>query len=158
MKRIRWDWRLLKLLALSRGFHVKEIPGQLPKERFKDRKGLAESTLHAKAKKGAPAPREIAEYLMTEEGLPTREGFEKTAKVVRLGLAALRGESSRAIGKKLDALTTEVASIRAVLKGALHVTGTVAGILLLVGLLSAGHQQADVSSSETTNAAQPPPR
>jgi hypothetical protein len=190
MKRIRWDWRLLKLIAESRGFLLKEIPGQLPKEKFKKRKGLAESTLHGKAKHGKPAQRRVAEYLASEEGLPTRKGFEKTAKVVRLGLAALNGLPSPTVagkldalrskldtthakidlngakldshtakldthGGKLDTLLTEVAAIRAVLKGAVHVTVTV---LLLVGLMMAGHQlRAGMSSAETASASQVPP-
>jgi hypothetical protein len=135
---------------MSRGFHVKEIPAQLPVEKFKNRKGLGESTLHAKAKKGAPAPRKLAEYLLTEEGLPTRKGFEKTAKVVRLGLAAFSGLPSPTIGKKLDTLLTEVAAIRTVLKVGLHVTTT---ILLLAGLMLAGrHLRADVSRTPTSAA------
>jgi hypothetical protein len=131
------------LIAQSRGWHLKELPGRLPVEQFPKRKGLAESTLHAKAKSGMRAPRKVAEYLMTEEGLPTRDGYKTTAKVVRLGFAVLNGLPSPTIGKKLDAvgtnldgnggkldtLLTEVAAIRAVLKGGLHVTGTVLGIV-----------------------------
>jgi hypothetical protein len=94
---------------------------------------------------------------MTEEGLPTRDGYKTTAKVVRLGLAVLSGLPSPTIGKKLDTLLTEVAAIRAVLKGALHVTGTVLSILLLVGLLSAGDQIRSATRSETTGATQLPP-
>jgi hypothetical protein len=61
-------------------------------------------------------------------------------------------------GRKLDALLTEVAGIRAVLKGGLHVTGTVLGIVLLVGLMIAGHQiRADTSRSETASATRLPP-
>jgi hypothetical protein len=162
MKRIRWDWRLLKLLVMSRGYLLKEVPGRLPVEEFPNRRGLAEKTLHGNVAEGKAAPRKIAEYLMTEEGMPTRPGYEKTAKVVRLGLAALRGESFRVIGKKLDAhsgkldkLLSEVEAIRAVLKVAVHVTATV---LLLVGLGFAGHQlRGDVSSGETASATRVPP-
>ncbi|HLL53540.1 MAG TPA: hypothetical protein VK447_08345 [Myxococcaceae bacterium] len=61
-------------------------------------------------------------------------------------------------GRKLDALLTEVAGIRAVLNGGLHVTGTVLGIVLLVGLMSAGHQiGSDMKRSETASATQLPP-
>lgn len=163
MKRIRWDWRLLKLVLTSRGYLLKEVPGQLPVEKFPKRKGLAEKTLQGNAAEGKKAPRKIAEYLMTEEGLPTRPGFEKTSKVVRLGLAALSGLPSPTIAKKLDAnggkldtLLAEVAAIRAMLKVAVHVSGTV---LLLVGLGFAGHYQlqADVSSGVTASVTQLPP-
>jgi hypothetical protein len=63
MKRIRWDWRLLKLVVTSRGYLLKEVPGQLPLEKFPNRKGLAEKTLHGNAAEGKKAPRKIAEYL-----------------------------------------------------------------------------------------------
>jgi len=162
MKRIRWDWRLLKLVLASRGYFLKEVAGLLPEKKFPDRKGLAEKTLQGNAAEGKKARRDIAEYLMTEEGMPTRPGYEKTAKVVRLGLAALRGESFRVIGKKLDAhggkldkLLSEVEAIRALFKVAVHVTAIV---LLIGGLGFAGHQlRADVSSAETTNTTRVPP-
>jgi hypothetical protein len=156
MKRIRWDWRLLKLVVTSRGYLLKEVAGQLPVEKFPNRKGLAEKTLHGNVKKGKKAPRKIAEHLMTEEGMPTRPGYERTAKVVRLGLAVLSGLPSPTIARKLDALLAEVAAIRTVLKVAAHATGTALGILLLVGLMSAG-QRSGMSNGATTNATQPPP-
>ncbi|HLL52445.1 MAG TPA: hypothetical protein VK447_02805 [Myxococcaceae bacterium] len=184
MKRIRWDWRLLKLIAESRGFLIKEIPGQLPEKKFKKRKGLAESTLHGKAKKGKPASRKVAEYLASEEGLPTRKGFEKTSKVVRLGLAAMNGLPSPTVagkldalsgkldtthakidingakldshtaklgshGEKLDAIRTELAAFRAEHKSGRHVTGTVLGILLLVGLFAGRQVLTNTSNAET---------
>ena len=162
MKRIPWDWRLLKRVITSRGFLLKEVPGQLPVELFPDRKGLAEKTLQGNVTEGKKARRDIAEYLITEKGLPTRPGYEKTAKVVRLGLAAFRGESFRVIGKKLDAhggkldkLLSEVEAIRLALKGLLHVTATV---LLLGGLGFAGHRlRASMTSGETASATQTPP-
>jgi hypothetical protein len=62
------------------------------------------------------------------------------------------------IAKKLDALLAEVAAIRTVLKVAAHATGTTLGIVLLVGLMGAGHQKrADLSSAETASATQVPP-
>jgi hypothetical protein len=81
--------------------------------------------------------------------------------VVRLGLAAFRGESFRVIGKKLDAhsgkldkLLSEVEAIRLALKGLLHVTATV---LLLGGLGFAGHQlRAGMTSGETASATRVP--
>ena len=101
MKRIPWDWRLLKLVLTSRGVPLKEVPALLPDDLFPDRKGLAKKTLQANVTDGKEARRDIAEYLAAT--VPTRPGYEKTAKVVRLGLAAFRGESFRVIGKRLDA-------------------------------------------------------
>ena len=152
MLRIRWDWRLLKLVVTSKGYLLKEVAGRFP---AKKRKGLAAKTLHGNVKKGKKAPRKIAEYLMTEEGMPTRPGYERTAKVVRLGLAVLSGLPSPTVAKKLDAVLSEIAAIREVLKGFLHVAGTTAGILLLAGLMSAGHRS-NMSSGETASATQTP--
>ena len=170
MKRLRWTWSLLRLVAQSRGWHIKELPGQLPRSRFPKRKGLASSTLHAKAKKGARAPRKIAEYLMTEEGLPTREKHKTTAKVVRLGLAALSGLPSPTVagkldalsgkldtthakidihGGKLDALRAELAEFRAEHKSGRHVTGTVLGIVLLLSLFAGRQLLPNTISAET---------
>jgi len=162
MKRIPWDWRLLKLVITSRGFLLKEVPGQLPEDLFPDRKGLAEKTLQGNVTEGKSARPDIAEYLVAK--LPTRPGYEKTAKVVRLGLAAWRGESFRVIGKRLDAhggkldkLLTEVEAIRLAMKGFLHVATTT--VLLVAGLGFAGHQllRAGVISGETASATQTPP-
>jgi hypothetical protein len=160
MKRIPWDWRLLKLVLTSRGVPLKEVPALLPEDQFPDRNGLAEKTLQANVTGGKNARRDIAEYLVTHA--PTRPGYEKTAKVVGLGLAAWRGESFRVIGKRLDAhggkldkLLSEVEAIRLALKGFLHVTTTV---LLIAGLGFAGWHQlrAGVSSGETASATLPP--
>jgi hypothetical protein len=160
MKRIPWDWRLLKLVLTSRGVPLKEVPALLPEDLFPDRKGLAEKTLQANVTDGKEARRDIAEYLAAT--VPTRPGYEKTAKVVRLGLAAFRGESFRVIGKRLDAhggkldkLLSEVEAIRLALKGFLHVTATV---LLLGGLGFAGHHlRAGMTSGETASATRVPP-
>jgi len=162
MKRIPWDWRLLKLVLTSRGVPLKEVPALLPEDLFPDRKGLAEKTLQANVTDGKEARRDIAEYLAAT--VPTRPGYEKTAKVVRLGLAAFRGESFRVIGKRLDAhggkldkLLTEVEAIRLALKGFLHITTTV---LVIAGLGSAAAHQlrAGVSSGGVTaSATQTPP-
>jgi len=160
MKRIPWDWRLLKLVLTSRGVPLKEVPSLLPVDLFPDRKGLAEKTLQANVTDAKDARRDIAEYLV--DHVPTRPGYEKTAKVVKLGLAAFRGESFRVIGKRLDAhggkldkLLSEVEAIRLALKGLLHVTATV---LLLGGLGFAGHQlRAGMTSGETASATQMPP-
>jgi len=97
-------WTILRLIWESRGYSMKEIPDRL-KARWPDRKGLAFTSIHRKASEGKQAPSDIAEFVMDEKELPTREGYEKPSKVVRLGLAALRGHLGRVVGK-LDALVS----------------------------------------------------
>ncbi|HLL52467.1 MAG TPA: hypothetical protein VK447_02915 [Myxococcaceae bacterium] len=61
-------------------------------------------------------------------------------------------------GGKLDALQAVLADMRAEQRSARHLSGTVVGVVLLVGLLLAGRQwfQAETSRAETTNATQLP--
>ncbi len=192
MKRLIFTWTLLRLVLQSKGYGMKELPDRL-KTRWPKRKGLGSSSIQEKASKGKKAPRDVAGFVTSEEDLPTRQGYEKPAKVVRLGLAAMSGQPSPTLGRKLDALggkldgadakldaanakldtahtkldsnggkldalRAEVATMHAEQRSARHVTGTVLGLLLLVGLLFAGRQpQPDTGRAEWTHATRVPP-
>ncbi|HLL55963.1 MAG TPA: hypothetical protein VK447_20545 [Myxococcaceae bacterium] len=163
-------WTLLRLVAEAKGYNFKELSARLRK-RFPNREGLGSSAIYDKANLGKKAPREVADFI-TSDAVNVRKGYETPAKVVRMGLAAWRGEPSPAIGKrldtlgnkldsangkldsnggKLDALQAAVAEMRAEQKSARHVTGTVLGLLLLLGLF-AGRQLL----TSTSNAVAPP--
>ncbi|HLL55336.1 MAG TPA: hypothetical protein VK447_17390, partial [Myxococcaceae bacterium] len=105
MQQLLITWAILRLIWEAKGYSMKEMPGILL-ARWTGRKGLAFSSLQRKAKNAQGAPEDVTDFITDEKTLPTREGHETTAKLLRLGMAALFGNAAADPGPTQGRLST----------------------------------------------------
>jgi len=93
LEKLILTWAILRLVWEAKGYGLKEMPGRLRKEFANHKEGFGRTSLTKKtSKKDKEAPSEVVQYVLDDTRLPIRAHREKPVMVVRLGLAALKGE------------------------------------------------------------------